>query len=371
MIQLPIRFDFISGLMFFGILQAFGLVMILLNKENRKIKSNVYLALMILSSSVIQIDLILSYTGLMQYVIFLNDFSEPLNYTIAPFLYLHILSKLEINEPKLKRHFYLAGFYFFYHFLAMIQPDSFKLNNYIEAYFPALQQIEDHVYWHPDPLKFTQILNELMICQFIFYLILAAKKLFFTDAIQVKQDVLHWLKSSFLWFLFFTILVIATKLYFVNDLGDYILSVAISIIFYSLSFNLIRKREITQNDPKKYQSSNLSDDQKEDIVNKINAFKLNSKEFLETDFSLQKFSTVLKVSSHHLSRVLNEEFKMTFFDFLAFYRIEEAKKLLVDPNNYKIDDIAERVGYSSKSAFNATFKKITGKTPSEFKKDPQ
>jgi AraC-like DNA-binding protein len=51
----------------------------------------------------------------------------------------------------------------------------------------------------------------------------------------------------------------------------------------------------------------------------------------------------------------------------AEYRVTEAKKLLRDKPNIKVEEIAEQVGYSSKSSFNTVFKKLTGVTPSEYR----
>jgi len=59
---------------------------------------------------------------------------------------------------------------------------------------------------------------------------------------------------------------------------------------------------------------------------------------------------------------------MNFFELLADYRVQEAKKILLADKEKKttIEDLADQVGYNSKSAFNNAFKKITGNTPSEF-----
>jgi AraC-like DNA-binding protein len=50
--------------------------------------------------------------------------------------------------------------------------------------------------------------------------------------------------------------------------------------------------------------------------------------------------------------------------------VQEAQALLTSKNqqHLKIEEIAEMVGYNSKSAFNAAFKKITGQTPSQYRK---
>ena len=59
---------------------------------------------------------------------------------------------------------------------------------------------------------------------------------------------------------------------------------------------------------------------------------------------------------------------VNFYDFINKYRVEEAKKLLIeDIHNYKILAIAYEVGFNSKATFNRVFKKFTELTPSEFK----
>jgi AraC-like DNA-binding protein len=52
---------------------------------------------------------------------------------------------------------------------------------------------------------------------------------------------------------------------------------------------------------------------------------------------------------------------------VAVYRVEEAKRLLKEQPHVKVEEIAEQVGYNSKSSFNTAFKKISGKTPSEYR----
>ncbi len=62
--------------------------------------------------------------------------------------------------------------------------------------------------------------------------------------------------------------------------------------------------------------------------------------------------------------------KQNFYEYVNNYRIEEFKRLLLEPKyeNIKFLNIAFDVGFNSKSTFNTSFKKFTGKTPSEYKK---
>ena len=62
--------------------------------------------------------------------------------------------------------------------------------------------------------------------------------------------------------------------------------------------------------------------------------------------------------------------KTGFQDLLNRYRIEEFINCLQNDTykNYTFMAIANEVGFSSKSSFNTTFKKLKGMTPSQYKK---
>lgn len=68
-----------------------------------------------------------------------------------------------------------------------------------------------------------------------------------------------------------------------------------------------------------------------------------------------------------VSYIVNNEIGMTFPDFINHYRVEDAKKMLMDKNiNLSIDGIGYEVGFKSKSPFYIAFKKSTGKTPKKY-----
>ena len=91
------------------------------------------------------------------------------------------------------------------------------------------------------------------------------------------------------------------------------------------------------------------------------------KPYLQTDFSLPELASQLKLTVHQLSQAINNGLGKSFFEMTAEYRIEEAKILLKEKSHIKVEEIAEQVGYNSKSSFNTAFKKITGVTPSEWR----
>jgi AraC-like DNA-binding protein len=86
--------------------------------------------------------------------------------------------------------------------------------------------------------------------------------------------------------------------------------------------------------------------------------------------SLSGLSKQINESPHHVSQVINEKMNKSFFELLAVYRVEYARTLINKDKDSKltVEELAEMVGYNSKSSFNIVFKKYTGLTPSEYRK---
>jgi AraC-like DNA-binding protein len=96
----------------------------------------------------------------------------------------------------------------------------------------------------------------------------------------------------------------------------------------------------------------------------------NEKIYLDDELSLPKLASLMSLSPNDLSYLINEGFNENFFQFINKYRVEEAKKLLLSDKyaHLNILGLAFESGFGSKSTFNATFKKMTGLSPSEFQK---
>ncbi|RHW37614.1 response regulator [Lysinibacillus yapensis] len=73
------------------------------------------------------------------------------------------------------------------------------------------------------------------------------------------------------------------------------------------------------------------------------------------------------VNPSYLSQLFKQQLNIKFVDYLTKLRIQEGKRLLQN-TTLKMSDIAERVGYSEVAYFSNNFKKITGSSPSEFRK---
>lgn len=84
------------------------------------------------------------------------------------------------------------------------------------------------------------------------------------------------------------------------------------------------------------------------------------------DISLRRAAEVFGYEYHYLSRLLNQNFAISFTGILAAYRVEHAAQLL-KATDLTITQIAEQSGFQSIRGFNLSFKKITGKTPNDYR----
>jgi AraC-like DNA-binding protein len=67
-----------------------------------------------------------------------------------------------------------------------------------------------------------------------------------------------------------------------------------------------------------------------------------------------------------VSAVINRRFGQPFWDWVNAYRVREAQARLLDPGEQRTAlDVAFEVGFTSKSTFNAAFKRLLGETPSQ------
>lgn len=121
----------------------------------------------------------------------------------------------------------------------------------------------------------------------------------------------------------------------------------------------------------KYASSRIGDDIAKKHVANLRKTMEETKPYLNSKLSIGMLSTSLNISSHHLSQILNDQLGKNFFDFVNEYRVEEIKIKIGAPEfaHLTILGLAYDCGFNSKSSFNSVFKKVTGVTPSDFKKN--
>ncbi|MCW8810678.1 MAG: AraC family transcriptional regulator [Ignavibacteriaceae bacterium] len=124
--------------------------------------------------------------------------------------------------------------------------------------------------------------------------------------------------------------------------------------------------------PVKYEQSRLTDSEKVEYLQKLRDYFEEEKPYLNPELTITEVARKLNVSVKYLSQVINESLGKNFYDFINSYRIEEAKQQLKNETDSRktILEVLYESGFNSKSAFNSAFKKHTGFTPTEFRKQP-
>ena len=92
------------------------------------------------------------------------------------------------------------------------------------------------------------------------------------------------------------------------------------------------------------------------------------KNYGDSTVTLNSVCSALAMSTSYFSSIFKNHTGETFIEALTKKRMEKAK-LLLERGNLKTYEIAEAVGYSDAHYFSIAFKKIVGKSPTEYAKD--
>lgn len=116
----------------------------------------------------------------------------------------------------------------------------------------------------------------------------------------------------------------------------------------------------------KYSRSGLETSRANRIALKIEEAMKKDKLYLDANLSLSRLSSHIAVTPNHISQTLNEIMNSNFFNYVNRWRVEEAKRQILE-TNYSILEISIDVGFNSRSSFYKAFKYETGKTPNQYK----
>ena len=386
---LPLHLDLFAFVILLGVAQAVFLGFFFLTGERGRSVANRGLGCLMLALSAVIGEMFLCYSNYMFRLLELVDFSEPLNFVMGPLFFLYVFARIEGKLPRMWRWHFLPFCLWCINAISWLyQPIAVKYNNYLEAWHPELPQIPEPLYYLPeDFFGLRAYVNSLTLISCLVYNVVAliiifrayrrAGQTFWQNApVRLGQ-----LRNLTLLFLAVPMLIVIVKLRFNKDLGDYILACYLTGIIYITSFLVMSgstffreesppKLDEPLTEPKKkYEKSSLSEEVEAAILQKLTRLMDEEKPYLQPDVSLTKLAGLLDTSPHHLSQLLNDRLNQSFFDLLATYRVREAQQLLNDPAtaHLKIDEIAERVGYNSTSAFHTAFKRLTHQTPAQFR----
>jgi AraC-like DNA-binding protein len=121
--------------------------------------------------------------------------------------------------------------------------------------------------------------------------------------------------------------------------------------------------------PVKYAAYLMKPAECEAIIQKLTECMKKEKLYLMPSLAIEDISKRINVPAKKLSQAIHTHLNKNFYEYINSYRIEEAKKRILDMryNNQKLLSVAFDSGFNSKSVFNAAFKKHSGCTPKQYR----
>jgi AraC-like DNA-binding protein len=92
--------------------------------------------------------------------------------------------------------------------------------------------------------------------------------------------------------------------------------------------------------------------------------------YLKQNLNIEDFARQVGIHYRDVSSIINKQFNTNFFEFVNEYRVNRAKEMLLDPRYVEMTilDILLESGFNSKSSFHRFFKRYTGMSAAEFRK---
>lgn len=121
----------------------------------------------------------------------------------------------------------------------------------------------------------------------------------------------------------------------------------------------------------KYSKSKMDEKAAARIIGKLNECMETGKLYLNPDLKLQDVANAVGCNTGELSQVLNVFMNTGFTDFINQYRVDEFIKRIQDKSasKYTLASLSEQCGFSSRTSFFRSFKKLKGMSPAEYIKE--
>ncbi len=367
--------DFLSSIILFGIIQGIILFFVFFL---RRPKGYIFFLVFLGSLIIQELEAFLFYSGYMFYLLHFLYLSSAFSLLSGPALMQYTFRFLGLDNKKSPRnllHFLPAILYFLYNCLYIIQPLEKKYFDYVKLIDPQAMLPLPRKIVEIDPLEIHgYVYVELIGLHLVLYGAISLFKIYKQKKNVAKVNQLVWLvilNGSLMCSglvlliaeggvtegirLYYSVLPkYSTRIY--NTFSLYFISA-----FLLLNGNFFRQQA-------KYQKSSLNGKIRKAKLQKIITILETEKPFLKQSFSLTELSQQCNMPRSHITEVINQELKMTFYELTNDLRIKEGMKLLQNPDqDLNMEQFAFQLGYNSKSAFYRAFKKVTSMTPLQYK----
>ena len=119
----------------------------------------------------------------------------------------------------------------------------------------------------------------------------------------------------------------------------------------------------------RYSGSSLNKDSQQELFGRLERLMQNDQVYKNSLFTREKMAELLGTNRTYLSQTINEQTGLTFTHYMNKYRIEEARRILADPqDDTPIKAIAVDLGFSSVTTFYTLFKAVVQMSPDQYRK---
>jgi AraC-like DNA-binding protein len=294
----------------------------------------------------------------------------PIKYTWGPCFFLYFSSLVNPSfklGPKHTIHFIPAAGIFFYLLFAYYTKDFSSRHGLLESdEFLAI------IFKQFNYIFNAQIIGYNIASVILYYF--QQRKLKKEDMTGQNKRFAFWVKLSVFGFLI-SCSVTQISIFFRNSdmfttVNWFFISNITFVIFFTLLFYvaILYPDAIVQVREK---NRNISESEAKKIISILDEYMMTKTPYKKSNLSLKELALETGINERTLSNVINDYKKQNFFDYINSFRVEHAMGLLSEPENYNrtMFDILFDCGFNSKTTFNTAFKKYTGITPSDFRKN--
>jgi len=353
-----------------GAVLGFFFAMLLTTKRNKKKTSNKILAALLLVLSVSILHSLLAAPA------FHNPYKirEPFILFIGPLLSFYSYELIGVRKIAWKD---------WLHFLPFVLLILFLLPVWASGSSPYSN------FLHANGLAISKIIWAMIVFQFGYYwwkmvsVLHKHRAAVESEFSNIEGKTLSWMKfflhvfGGFLLILVLTVVIAFHTDYY--DAIDTIVCFGLSCAIFALGYNGLFQEEVFSIGAvrvEKFRSVQQNKSEREPAARndeqfqKLKSYLEEAKPYLNESLTLTELAEQLGMTRNSLSALINNATGENFYSFINEYRVEEAKRLITDPKKqqFTILTLAYEAGFSSKSSFQAIFKKFTGMTPGEFKK---
>ena len=119
----------------------------------------------------------------------------------------------------------------------------------------------------------------------------------------------------------------------------------------------------------RYSGSSLNKDSQQELFGRLERLMQYDQVYKNSLFTREKMAELLGTNRTYLSQTINEQTGLTFTHYMNKYRIEEARRILADPqDDTPIKAIAADLGFSSVTTFYTLFKAAVQMSPDQYRK---